>query len=91
MTEQQLLILSHFDRDTPKTFSDKDITAKMVMAGIGKNSGSDHPFYEIVHQLSVQDLIELYRDPAIKGVTRARGDNQYILTKMGNEILLQQR
>lgn len=87
MTEQEILILSFFDRHIPREMTDKDISAKMVVAGIGKNTGSAYQYYELVHQLVQKNLLAYYDDPNQKGVRVARGEQLFVLTELGEMIL----
>lgn len=89
MTQQQLLILSFFDTEIGRIFTNNDLTSEMNEAGIGINEASKFPYYEIINFLIYNKSIVLYKDPSMAsiGITKAKGPQLYILSDSASQIL----
>jgi hypothetical protein len=89
MTDQELLILSFFDKEIPRQMTSKDLTSEMIDAGIGLDASSAFPYQIIVHELKNVGLLNRYKDPSKpqKGASRAVGPELFVLSIKAAEIL----
>lgn len=89
MTEQELLILSFFDKTIPRQLNEKLLTTEMIGAGIGSNDAANFQHYKLVHQLKNQDLLILYEDPlkTTTGLSRPIGPELLVLSDKALQLL----
>lgn len=92
MTEQELLILSFFDKDIPRQMNDSDLTPEMIEKKIGSNASADFMYPDLVHQLKNKGLLVLNKDPTKiqKGIVRAVGPELLVLSDKAVQILQRQ-
>jgi len=92
MTDQDLLILSFFDKDVPRQMTSRDITSEMIQAGIGSDASSTFRYQTLVHLLKGKYLLIRYKDPSkTQGVSRAVGPELLVLSDKAVEILNRDR
>lgn len=89
MTNQELLILSFFDKDIPRQLTSQNLSSEMIEAGIILLGSSSCTYINLIHQLKNKNLLVRYVDPLKiqKGSSRAVGPELLVLSDKAVEIL----